>query len=409
MRLIWITPEFPNKNGNIKGIYLYRTAKELAKYYELYVICLYPAFPPILKMLKYWKDWKKIYRDWKKNYTENSFAFKDFKEEQIIFLRYFRFPRGQFLHIEGWFAYFQARKYLSKMLDRNTIIHANWIFPAGTMARIISDNYKVPFLISLMGSDVNSLIEGTKFWRAAKKLLQKSQMVTAVTEDLFDKCEEKHIQIEESQRELIDNIYESDNFIIKDKNLTRKDLGIDNNIKIIFYAGGLISLKNVDILIEAVSNIVHSTPNIHLFIAGEGTEEGKLKRMVESKEIVNSIFFLGPLDSNQMINYYNSADLFCLPSKSEGLPNVIVESFFCGTPVVASAVGGIPKIIRPGINGFLVKPNSVQDLEEKIIISLSHSWDRAIIRESISYLFPEKVIDKYHQIYNNLSKSFKDN
>ena len=312
-------------------------------------------------MLKYWSDWKSIYHDWKYNYPKNSIAPEELKD-QIIYLRYYRLPRGIFKHIEGRFVYFQSRKYLSRILDKHSIIHANWIFPAGTMANIISKKYNIPFLVSLLGSDVNMLIEGTKFWKAAKQLLGQANKITAVTNNLFEKCKEKHINIENKKKEIIDNIYETDKFILKDKNQTRKLLGIDSDIKMVFYAGGLIPLKNVNILIEAVFNILKSIRNVKLYIAGLGSDEGILKRLVKNRGIGNKVFFLGSLQTDQMINYYNCADLFCLQSKSEGLPNVIVESFFCGTPVVATAVGGIPEIVKEGINGFLVIPNSIEDL-----------------------------------------------
>ena len=408
MKIIWITPEFPSSKNNIKGIYIYRTVKELAKYYKIYVICLYPALPPLLEMLKYWRDWKSIYHDWKYNYPKNSIAPEEFKNDQIIFLRYYRLPRGIFQHIEGRFVYFQSRKYLSRILDKHSIIHANWIFPAGSMANIISKKYNIPFLVSLLGSDVNRLIEGTKFWKAAKQLLEQANKITAVTNDLFEKCKEKHINIENKKKELIDNIYETDKFILKDKNKTRKLLGINPDVKMIFYAGGLIPLKNVNILIEAVFNILKSGTDVNLYIAGSGPDEGILKRLVINREIGDKVFFLGPLQTDQMINYYNCADIFSLQSKSEGLPNVIVESFFCGTPIVATAVGGIPEIVKEGINGFLVIPNSIEDLTQKIILSFNHTWNREEIRDSISFLFPEKVLEKYHYIYKSLAEKFKN-
>ncbi len=407
MHLIWITPEFPSSKSNTKGIYIYRTVKELAKYYKINVICLYPASPPFLEMIKYWRDWRKIFHDWKNNYPKNSDSPEGFQEGQIIYLRYYRLPRGKFHHIEGWFAYFQARKYLAKIIDNNTIVHANWIFPAGTMASIISKKFDIPFIISLLGSDVNRLIAGTQFWKSAKNLLGKAHKITAVTEDLFEKCKEKHIEIERSKTELISNIYETDKFVIKGKNQVRELLGISYDRKMIFYAGGLIPVKNVDILIKAVTDIFVSRSDVNLYIAGSGTDEGVLKRLVENQGINDKVFFVGALLSDELINYYNSADVFCLPSKSEGLPNVIVESFLCGTPVVASAVGGIPTIVKEGQNGFLVNPNSVEDLTDKIIISLTHSWNRETIRKSVSSLFPEKVIEKYHSIYKDLINSHK--
>lgn len=405
MNLIWITPEFPSSKRNIKGIYIYRTVKELAKYYKIIVICLYPAAPPILEMLKYWKDRKNIYNSWKSNYYKNLDEFQESDNLSINYIRYFRLPRGKFLHIEGWFAYFKAKKLLQKKILPNSIVHANWIFPAGTLASIISRKYKIPFIISLLGSDVNKLIVGSRSWVAAQKLLEKANKITSVTNDLFDKCKEKNIIIEESKKALIDNIYEPNKFVIKERNSARTLLGISLKIKMIYFAGGLIPIKNVDILIEALHSILKSDLDVKLYIAGSGTDEGKLKRLVENKNLGNSVFFVGNQLDDGMVNFFNAADIFCLPSKSEGLPNVIVESFFCGTPVVASAVGGIPSIVVNGKNGYLAAPNSIKDLAAKIELALGHDWDRIKIRESISFLLPELVIEKYKNIYSILEES----
>lgn len=402
MRLIWLTPEFPSSKSNTKGIYIYRTVKELSKYYNIDVICLYPAAPPILEMLKYWRDRKKIYNDWQRNNSINIEDFPATNNLKVSYLKYYRLPRGKFLHIEGWFAYFQAKKYLSKILTKDSVIHANWIFPAGTMAEIISKKYKIPFIISLLGSDVNKLNEGSKTWKATKNLLKKADRVSAVTKDLFAKCQEKNIYIEPFKSYLIDNIYESDKFIIKDKRKAREVLGISLDAKMIYYAGGLIPLKNVDVLIEAVARILNSGTDVNLYIAGSGTDEGKLRRLTEQKKLEDKVFFIGNQLTDGMVNYFNAADIFCLPSKSEGTPNVVVESFFCGTPVVAAAVGGIPSIVKPGINGFLAKPNSTEDLQHQLIQALEHIWDRNKIRESVSYLATPNVIKKYEQLYNDI-------
>jgi len=403
MNIIWLTPQFPSSLTNIKGIYIYRTVKELSKYFDIYVICLYPATPPFVEMIKYWKDWKRIYSDWKINYTNNSSEFMDFGNGKIIYLRYFRLPRGKYHHIEGWFSYFQARKQLSKIVNSQSIIHANWIFPAGTMASIISKKYKVPFIVSLMGSDVNRLVKGTKFWRAAKKILYRADKITAVTEDLFEKCSDKKMHLDNSKIMQIDNIYESDRFIVKDRKYCRKLLNIDLNKKVIFFAGGLIPVKNVDILIEAFDILLNEGNDALLYLAGSGTEEGNIRRMIEMKGITNKVFLLGPLQSKDLINYFNSADLFCLPSKSEGMPNVVIESLFCGTPVVASNVGGIPTLIKDAENGFLVPRNKKKLLAKAIEKSFNTVWNREIIRKSVSHLSKDKIIAKYKVLYKEVS------
>ncbi len=405
MNLIWITPEFPSSQNNTKGIYIYRTVKELSKYYNLYVICLYPAAPPIMEMIKHWGSWREIYKEWKSNYPKNANLTEDFADGKIIYHRYFRLPRTKFSHTEGWFAYIQARKYLKNIVTKDTVIHANWIMPSGAMAKIISEKYKIPYITSLMGSDVHRLEEGSKFSKAAEKILSQADKIISVSQELIDVSNKKKILHDGSEAELIYNIYEDDKFVIKGKRETRQSLNISNNLKIIFYAGGLVSIKNVDVLIKAISYLLKSEKNIHLFIAGMGEKQKQLEELSITENISSSITFLGPLNTKSIIDYYNVADVLCLPSKNEGLPNVIVESFFCGTPVVATKVGGIPTIVKDGENGFLVEPNSVSDLAEKIQKTIHHNWNREKIRKSISHYSNSNVIHKYHKIYNSLNSN----
>ncbi len=403
MNLIWITPEFPSSKTNTKGIYIYRTVKELAKHYNLYVICLYPASPPIVEMLKYWKDRKEIYREWEKNYPKTSNLSEEFGEGKIIYLRYYRLPRGKFHHIEGWFAYIQAKKHLKKIITKDSVIHSNWIIPSGTMAYLISKKYKVPFIVSMLGCDVNALEVGSKSWKASKIILKYATKLTAVSQALIDTAKQKKIISEKTNVELLDNIYQADKFIILEKNEIRNKLNIPIDQKMVLFVGGLMKLKNVNILIEAFAELNNSMENVHLYIAGTGTEETELKKLAENKNATKAITFLGPLLPDALVEYYNAADVFSLQSSREGLPNVIVESFFCGTPVVATKVGGIPTIVKDGINGYLVEVNSVSDLSAKIKLVLNQNWDRQKIRDSISHFLPEKVIGNYHKLYNSLN------
>ncbi|MBK8944263.1 MAG: glycosyltransferase [Ignavibacteriae bacterium] len=402
MHIIWLTPEFPSNKDNTKGVYIFRTVAELSKYYQITIVSLYPAAPPIFEMLRYPKDWMRIYNDWKKNYTEIDNPNSQYSALKIIYLRYFRLPRSYFHNIEGWFAYFQLKKQLPQLVKKDSILHANWIFPAGTLASIISKKFKIPFLISLMGSDINRLVEGTVFWKSAKKLLLNANKVTAVTNELFEACTKKNINIKPDNKIQIDNIYESEIFKIFDKNEIRNEISINRSEKIIFFAGGLVPVKNVDVLICAFENICKKLTHIKLIIAGSGSEEGLLKRLVQTKNLNDKIKFVGNLNTGNLVKYYNAADVFCLPSKNEGLPNVIVESFFCGTPVVASRVGGIPTIVQNELNGFLAEPNSVDDLTLKLEKSILINWNREEIRNSISHLMPEKVLIKYKILYESI-------
>ena len=195
------------------------------------------------------------------------------------------------------------------------------------------------------------------------------------------------------------NFYDTDRFIIKEREFARKNIKIDTKVKIIFYAGDLRRLKNVDILINSLYYL-SSDYSIKLIIAGSGYEENNLRSLAIEKNIASQIDFVGELDTVKIIDYYNAADLFCLASKDEGLPNVIIESLLCGTAVIASSVGEIPNIIEDGINGYLAEPNSISSLTQKLKLGLETKWNRNILRESVNFLSKENVLKEYKNIYD---------
>jgi teichuronic acid biosynthesis glycosyltransferase TuaC len=106
----------------------------------------------------------------------------------------------------------------------------------------------------------------------------------------------------------------------------------------------------------------------------------------------NNVKFLGNINEDLLVQYYNTADIFCLPSSNEGLPNVIVESLLCGTPVVASSVGGIPEIIKDGVNGFLIDPKNPESIVQALKYCMHKDWNREKLRDTISFLTSDEVI-----------------
>jgi len=107
----------------------------------------------------------------------------------------------------------------------------------------------------------------------------------------------------------------------------------------------------------------------------------------------------------KLINYYQKADVFCLPSFSEGFPCVVVEAMACGKPVVASQVGGVTEIVDDQ-SGIMVPPGDARALCNALLVATSRSWDSAAIRQ--------KIVDSFSWEYLtgelfNLIKSIGNN
>ena len=148
-----------------------------------------------------------------------------------------------------------------------------------------------------------------------------------------------------------------------------------NNIYRIVSAGTLEQRKGFDLLLDAISLVVKSHHNIHLTILGDGPEKENLNKQVLSLNLSDKVTLEGYLDNPYP--YFADADLYVLSSRFEGLPNVVLESLACGTPVVAfNCPGGIDEIIINESQGVIVPGEDVHALSsaiEKQIRSPKHA------------------------------------
>jgi len=134
----------------------------------------------------------------------------------------------------------------------------------------------------------------------------------------------------------------------------------------IFYPGVLIYLKGVHVLIKSIELVVKQYKGLKLLIAGEGGYKEELQKLVRYYRLEDNVIFLGHLKQSTLKEYMKRCAMLVLPSLSEGLGRVIAEAMACGKPVIGANVGGIPDLIKDGENGFLVPPNDVEALAEKI-------------------------------------------
>jgi glycosyltransferase involved in cell wall biosynthesis len=102
--------------------------------------------------------------------------------------------------------------------------------------------------------------------------------------------------------------------------------------------------------------------------------------MISSAHLSQRVHLVGAVPHEELALWYNAADIFCLASSQEGYPNVLLESLACGTPVVATSVGGIPEIIHSDAIGFLTERDE-WDIAEKLCLALNKTWHSdAIVR-----------------------------
>ena len=137
-----------------------------------------------------------------------------------------------------------------------------------------------------------------------------------------------------------------------------------NNIGFI---GELRELKGIMNLVEAMPQIIDEKKDVQLLIIGKGKLDNKIHKFIEDNSLKNNIKMIGWVDNYKLPDYLNNLKLLILPSYSEGLPGVIVESMACGTPVLTTNVGSIPDIIENHKNGFILDDNNSKCISKSVL------------------------------------------
>lgn len=118
-------------------------------------------------------------------------------------------------------------------------------------------------------------------------------------------------------------------------------------------------------LFRAFSSLASENPNLHLILGGDGDVK-ELRSLAKAQSLMERVHILGWVSGANQIDVFRSADIYALPSYHEGFPGSILEAMAIGLPIVATPVGGVPELVRPGQNGFLVEPGNVLEIENAL-------------------------------------------
>lgn len=146
----------------------------------------------------------------------------------------------------------------------------------------------------------------------------------------------------------------------------RKEMAIPQDAVLVVSAGRLSPEKNHSGLIQAAKLVLEKQDKVYFLVFGEGFLRSELERAIAEADLTGHFFLPG--FRKDVRSLLHEADIFVLPSHTEGLPNVILEAFACKKPVVATAVGGTPEVVRDGQNGLLIKPGDIQALAKALLI-----------------------------------------
>ena len=184
----------------------------------------------------------------------------------------------------------------------------------------------------------------------------------------------------------------------EEKKLTREELGIPEDTKVIVNVGELLPNKNQRMAIIAMKRVVEVYPTAKLFIAGNGPELCNLSNLVKENGLEDNVEFLGY--TLQLNKYYNIADCSVACSFREGLPLNVMEAMLCGNAVVASNNRGHRELVEDGVTGFIVEATDEVGFADKIIKVLGNPSVYAKHSLEKAQLFTDKnVCEELKKVY----------
>ncbi len=202
-----------------------------------------------------------------------------------------------------------------------------------------------------------------------------SSMVIAITKTTHQYLQLKY-NIPENRIIQIYQGIDLDYFKQNDSKPSQLNLHLLDSSPIIGCIGSLESRKGQKFLLKAINQVKNTDlPNIHVLIVGDGPDDAQLKDIVKKLKLQSNVTFI-PFTRDTK-NLFLVCDIIALPSTSkEGLPNVLLEAFSTGIPVIASDIGGVSEVVEDGTTGLLVSPKNVDSLVSAILYLASNPGTR---------------------------------
>ena len=176
---------------------------------------------------------------------------------------------------------------------------------------------------------------------------------------------------------------------------------------IIGYVGRLSEEKGVLNFVKAIPKILEERAGIKILVVGEGYLRREIEVYLKKENLTDKVKVIGVIPHEKVPEYLNKLRLLVLPSYTEALPGIVLEVMACGTPVLATPVGGVPDVITDGETGFIMENNSAESIAENVMRALKYpdlegvvKNARELVEKEYTY---EAAVERYRKILKELS------
>ncbi|MBI2485389.1 MAG: glycosyltransferase family 4 protein [Deltaproteobacteria bacterium] len=201
-----------------------------------------------------------------------------------------------------------------------------------------------------------------------------------------------------------------------DKNLERlrNKLGIGERDKILLTVARVLPRKGQDMVIRALPKVIAKYPHLKYLVVGEGRYKAIFRKLAEEEKVGDNVIFTGGVPHEKTIDFYDLCDVFIMPNrpwnnKVEGLPNAFLEASARGKPAIAGDHGGSKEAIQHGLTGYLVNPESIDEIADAILVLLSDEEKARNMGENAKLMVEksfteEKMIKNYLKVIKSLTE-----
>lgn len=273
-----------------------------------------------------------------------------------------------------------------KALDRLTrehevsLIHAQWFFPQGPIAARIAKKRNIPFGVTAHGSDINQL-QSPFFKYMYKKVIKQASLITAVSDSLSQQIQ----SLESTQVAVISMGINQGYFEVKREEVDTKS---------IISVGRLDKQKGFQDVIQVLPQL----PEYHYTIIGEGSDRQYLISLAKKYNVADRVYLVGSKTPEEIMEYYRTAGLFILPSRTEGFGLSVVEAMAAGVPVITSDILTLVEHTRKG-DGI-----SIHTQDTSQIISAINQVEKINRENAQGYAKQfswESIGQKFSAVYHN--------
>lgn len=384
---------FPNAVQPNYGMFVLNRVKAVSRHCTMRVIAPVPVYPMFNRALRGLRGAARIPR------------IERIEALEVHHPRFLVIPR--FLKWLDALTYSFAVEQVVRRIDRDgashfDLIDVHWTYPDIVAGYWLARRKRKKLLVTIRGREALYPGEVTlRRWMLVRCLRRADAVIT-----LSDELKDLVIAMGVSAKcvNTILNGVDRTRFYARPPAECRRRLGIPANKRVLVSVGSLTRRKRHDELIRTMPTL-SKRHDVELYIIGgpgpEGDMSAALSAMISNLRLSN-VHLVDKVDNATLGEWYGAADLFCLASKGEGCPNVVLEALACGTPVVCTDVGAIRELLTDGINGFVVDAGSIDDLEPAIEKALEWTWDRQRIADGMDRWGWAHCADEVVRIYRSV-------